>query len=194
MWQWQWFAFQRTNCCFTGTCLKKYGPRAGLQTCQLMYVWKHSPIPFDHALAQEISKLGEVTGLIAPNLNHFLFLADWAEHFKSARVYCTPAAAGTSLAEKLRDRVASERLVDLGSSENTFEGLEQRLLEGAPVNLNETIFLHRPSETLITSDTFYGGYNPEDPHLSWFCRVRGLWLKLRLSKIERRLVCIAGMV
>eukprot|EP01138_Halocafeteria_seosinensis_P003159 gb/GECG01003231.1/.p1 GENE.gb/GECG01003231.1/~~gb/GECG01003231.1/.p1 ORF type:complete len:235 (+),score=24.41 gb/GECG01003231.1/:1-705(+) len=135
----------------------------------------HSPIPFDRALAQEISCLGDVAGLIAPNLNHYLFVPEWANHFRSANVYHTPPAGGTSLAEKFKEFVDPKRLIDLGSMKEGFEDVEYRLLEGAPLNFNETVFFHRPSETLITSDAFYGGYKPEDPHLSWFCR---MWFKL----------------
>ena len=48
-----------------------------------------------------------------------------------------------------------------------------RLLEGAPLNMNEFLFFHRPSSTLIASDAFYGGHT--DPETTWFQR---LWFKL----------------
>ena len=49
-----------------------------------------------------------------------------------------------------------------------------RLLEGAPLSLNEMLFFHRPSGSLIASDSFYGGYAAgETP--TWFTR---FWFKL----------------
>jgi len=53
------------------------------------------------------------------------------------------------------------------------ESLEARLLEGAPLNMNEFCFHHKPSSTLIASDAFYGGHTQAET--TWFQR---LWFKL----------------
>ena len=61
-------------------------------------------------------------------------------------------------------------------------GLSGRLLEGAPLALNEFMFYHKASGTLIASDSFYGGYSPQECP-SWFAR---LWFKLTRDGSFRR--------
>jgi hypothetical protein len=65
-----------------------------------------------------------------------------------------------------------------GSDSDSEDGgqleLEGRLLSGAALMMNEFVFFHPPSKTLICADSFYGGYEvAEKP--SWFARI---WFKL----------------
>merc|ERR1712012_68118 len=53
-------------------------------------------------------------------------------------------------------------------------GLTGHLVQGAPLSLNEFLFYHGASSTLVASDSFYGGYEKEETP-SWFAR---LWFKL----------------
>ena len=53
------------------------------------------------------------------------------------------------------------------------EDIDQKLLEGGPLYMNETLFFHLPSKTLVASDAYYGGYTSiAEP--DWFGRV---WFK-----------------
>ena len=119
----------------------------------------HSPAEATGALVMEIAKLGSsVSAIIAPNLQHWLGCASWAELFPDAQVLVAPDAEGESLLEKL-DMVDDDRASVLNTSGSLFDGqLEYRLLEGAPLMLNEVVFFHGSSSTLLVADGFYTGH------------------------------------
>jgi len=146
----------------------------------------HSVVPLDDDLLKEVKKLGEVSLLLAPNLQHWLFLQGWLEAFPSADIGLVPGAFDEDLQEKMKfldDHGGKVFLLkeDLNQEEvknlSTKIGLTGKLLKGAPLSLNEFVFFHPRSGTLIASDSFYGGYsNSETP--TWFAR---LWFKLTKS-------------
>jgi len=143
----------------------------------------HSVVPLDDDLLKEVSKLGEVSLLLAPNLQHWLFLESWVKAFPKVDVGLVPGAFDEDLEKKMRfleqhqgkvfllkENLKQEEFQNL----STKIGLEGKLLKGAPLSLNEFLFFHPVSGTLIASDSFYGGYsNAETP--TWFAR---LWFKL----------------
>ena len=61
----------------------------------------HSVVPLTDQLVKAISSLGEVGWLIAPNLQHWLFLPAWTAAFPHATVALVPDALGEDLLEKL---------------------------------------------------------------------------------------------
>ena len=62
----------------------------------------HSPIPLSNGLAEKIKALGgEIKMIIAPNLQHWLFIADWSRLFPSAEIWIPGAALGEDLVQKL---------------------------------------------------------------------------------------------
>ena len=127
--------------------------------------------PLTEELFAAVTALGEVNALVAPSLQHWTFLPEWAERLPQARVLVAPAALGEDLADKLPARLTARAEVLLDGSEQ-LPGCEGRLLRGAPLNLNEVCFYHKASETLVVSDAFYGGYKSTS---TWFQR---LWFKL----------------
>jgi hypothetical protein len=127
--------------------------------------------PLTEELFTAVTELGEVHALVAPSLQHWTFLPEWAERLPQARVLVAPAALGEDLADKLPTELIARAEVLIDGSEQ-LPGLEGRLLRGAPLNLNEVCFYHKASETLVVSDAFYGGYKSTS---TWFQR---LWFKL----------------
>jgi len=146
----------------------------------------HSVVPLDDELLQEVKHLGEVALFLAPNLQHWLFLESWLKSFPTADVGLVPSAFDEDLMEKmdflkqhqgnvflLRENLKQEEIKDLSGK----IGLEGKLLKGAPLSLNEFLFYHPDSGTLIASDSFYGGYSDSETP-TWFAR---LWFKLTKS-------------
>ena len=131
-----------------------------------------SVCPFDPALAAEVSSLGKVTSIVAASLQHWLFVPEWKAAFPEASVFITPAALGEDLGAKLgdigRDAIELHEVID-GAAGQVSPDIEQLLFHGAPLNMNETIFYHKPSRSLIVDDAFYGGYSPCCA-TSWFSR------------------------
>ena len=105
----------------------------------------HSPVKLDAALRQSLDALGEIKAIVAPNRLHHLFLAEYITSYPPARIYTTP-----SLRKKRPDlRITSE----LGDEpQNEWRGeIEQHLFRGAPP-LNEVVFFHLASRTLVLTD------------------------------------------
>lgn len=141
----------------------------------------HSVVPCDPTLLAKVNKLGTVSLLLVPNLQHWLFLQEWLQHFPSADVGLVRAACDEDLWEKMAFlKVHQGTVFELktGHERQLIDhGITGHHLEGAPLALNEFLFHHTESSTLLASDSFYGGY-PDDETPTWFAR---LWFKLTKS-------------
>lgn len=104
----------------------------------------HSPVQLSLA-RRSLDGLGRVAHLVTPNKLHHLFLAEWAAAYPSARLYAPPG-----LREKRPDLAFS---ADLGDrAEPVWSStLEQRVVRGS-FFMEEVVFLHVPSRTLILGD------------------------------------------
>jgi hypothetical protein len=117
----------------------------------------------------EINTLGTVVAIVAPNLQHWLFIPAAHELWPQAKIYVTPAACNEDLADKMPDL----NVTLLQDGHQIHADIDQQLLAGGPLYMNEYLFFHSPSRTLVTSDGYYGGYTPlAQP--GWFGR---LWFK-----------------
>lgn len=105
----------------------------------------HSPGPLTAALRGEIEALGPVRALIAPNLLHHMFLAESARVFPRALVFAAPGLREKLGATRI-DQVLADAPPPLWASD-----LDQLVVRGAP-GLNEVVFRHRASRTLICVD------------------------------------------
>jgi len=105
----------------------------------------HSPVSLDEALRAALARIGRVRWVVGPSLVHHLFLGDYASAFPEAELWGAPG-----LAEKRRD-LRFERVLD-GAAPPAWAGrVRYRLFEGAP-RINEVVFLHEPSRTLLLTD------------------------------------------
>jgi len=108
-------------------------------------LWVHSPIAWSDDLGSEISKLGPVSYLIAPNTLHYSYLSDWRQRFPEARTYGPPGLADRAHRLIPVDETLGER------PPTQWAGVfSQCLVRGSL--LTEVDFLHRPSRTLILTD------------------------------------------
>lgn len=108
-------------------------------------LWLHSPVPLDQPLQQALFALGPVRYLVGPSLQHHLFLASYSAAFPGARLVGAPG-----LAAKRRD-LPFEFTLGRTTAELWRPTLRQQFFAGAP-RLNEVVFCHRPSRTLILCD------------------------------------------
>ncbi len=111
-------------------------------------LWVHSPVKFDAALCGAVDALGPVRFLVAPNTFHHLYMGEWAAAYPAARVL-----APQGLRRKrpdLRIDVTLSDVMDVGQS----PAVELLLAQGIP-KLEEFVFLHRPSRTLLLTDVAF---------------------------------------
>jgi hypothetical protein len=118
----------------------------------------HSPVPLDDAAAMELGKLGEVEAIVAPSCFHYLFLREASARYPGARVY------GPASLEKKLSGVAFEPLPASGAIAALGGALEVLRIDGAPA-LNEHVFLHRPSRTLLVTDLIFNVHRCRSPAL-----------------------------
>ncbi|MCA9694556.1 MAG: DUF4336 domain-containing protein [Nannocystaceae bacterium] len=108
-------------------------------------LWLHSPIRPSDALCAELDALGEVAHLISPNKIHHLFMGDFAARYPGARLYASPGLA------KRREDLRFDATLDDAPEAAWADALDQLVVRGSKV-MEEVVFLHRSSRTLIVAD------------------------------------------
>jgi hypothetical protein len=130
----------------------------------------HSPIAPDDALVAELDALGPVAHVVAPNKLHHLHFAEFAARFPDARTYASPGLPAR--------RPGLHFEVVLGDEPRP--GWSRDLDQCAVVGdffLDEVVFLHRASGTLILTDLCEEG-SEEWPLLARVAaRVGGIYRK-----------------
>ena len=112
------------------------------------HLWIHSPIRLDEELQGQLRALGPVGFLVAPSKVHHLFIKPYIEAFPDAQVYVAPGLP------KKREDLASATVLGSDPPEAWSAVIEQQLLLGAPY-MNEVVFFHRPSESLLVTDLMF---------------------------------------
>ncbi|MCQ0987913.1 DUF4336 domain-containing protein [Jiella marina] len=108
-------------------------------------LWLHSPIAAEPALLDKVQKLGPVAHLIAPNTLHYWYVPDWTEIFPEAEVHYAPG-----LPEKAK-RPLPDGLNLESAAPATWSGAIDQVVVTGDI-LNEVVFFHRKSRTLILTD------------------------------------------
>ena len=108
-------------------------------------LWLHSPIQIDDALRAEIAAIGDVTYVVAPNKAHHLFAKKALAQYPQARLFGAPG-----LSEKRPDLMPMTALTPDAPPEWAGQ-LDQVFMAGLPM-LNETVFFHRASGSVIFTD------------------------------------------
>ncbi|MGH1392834.1 MAG: DUF4336 domain-containing protein [Trichormus sp.] len=144
-----------------------------------------SPIQVDDYTTEQLNQLGNVKYIIAPNLFHYLFLSNFKALYPQAKTY---AVSGLKVK---RPEISIDQALDdngknlLGELECLlFEGFKTFLPNGA-LPLNEYVFFHAESQTLILTDTAF--YFDESFPMSTklISKIMGGYKKLRPSLLEQ---------
>jgi hypothetical protein len=107
-------------------------------------LWIHSPIALTPELRAEVDAHGPVRHIVAPSLYHHMFAGHWHAAHPSASLW-----GPTKLARKRKDLKLTTTL-DLASAAPWASELAPLHIDGCA--LDETVFVHRPTRTLIASD------------------------------------------
>jgi hypothetical protein len=138
----------------------------------------HTPGPLSDAARRAMESFGPVRALVAPNLLHHMFLAESIRAYPEARVFGAPG-----LREKLGDvridEVLGDKAPDLWAAD-----LEQIFVTGAP-SLNEIVFLHRASRTLLCLDLCFNLRESRSLVTRLFMRANGAYGRFGPSRVFR---------
>jgi hypothetical protein len=109
----------------------------------------HSPIVHDATLAKQLESRGRIRHLVSPNRGHYAHIGEWARAFPETITWASP---------RVRERARSQGIDihfdrDLGphAPEEWRDEMDQAIIPGAV--LDEVVFFHRRSKTLILADT-----------------------------------------
>ncbi len=153
-----------------------------------------SPVQVSEGLMGELNGLGEVRHIIAPNLYHYLFAADFKAAYPSATFWATPG-----LPTKKPNLNVDQVITDAPNSPWQgmvclfFDGV-QTLGPGGPDPLEEWVFFHAASRTLILTDTAFC-FDESFPWLTQLVtKVGGGYKSLGPSLLERIATSAKGTV
>jgi hypothetical protein len=144
-----------------------------------------SPIQTSDAMVSQLNQLGTVTHIIAPNLYHYLFAAHFKSIYQQATFWAVPGL------ELKQPDLSIDRIIK-ANPDSMWNGLEFRFFDGFRVlglngfdSLNECVFFHSASRTLILTDIAFH-FDESFPLLTQFAtRVLGGYKRLSPSLLEQ---------
>ncbi len=158
-----------------------FGSRMTVIRLSLGDLFLHSPVRLNQDLAVELEKLGKVKYLVAPNKYHHLHIADYTARFPQAEVWGAPG-----LAKKRRDINFSGEFG--GSSEPAWPGeIEYVLFKGVPF-INEVVFYHPQSRTVIFTDLIFNVGTDESLGVKFYAWLDGVGDAPDMPRILRFMV------
>lgn len=139
----------------------------------------HSPTAADDRTRREVSELGPVRFIIAPNRLHHLWVAEWAAIFPDAALWGSPPL--------LRKRNDVAWTGALGDGAEREWAADQALSQGYDW-LSEVVFCHRASRTLIVADLLESTHADDGLLLRVLGRIGGNYERPTLTRDQRLLV------
>ncbi len=128
-------------------------------------VWLHSPTKICDALKAEITALGPVRHLIAPNWIHYAYISEWQKTFPKAHAYGAPGIVAR--AKKHGMSIRFDQDLTQTAPDAWARQIKQMIVEGSKIH-REAVFFHDASRTLILTDLIE---NFEPRNLSWPLRI-----------------------
>ena len=107
-------------------------------------LWIHSPTALSPELKEETAQLGSVRFIVGASNGHNLWLQEWQDAFPDAAIYVSGG-----IPKKLK--LTNYQVLD-ESGENIWEeDLAREYMHGVPL-LNESVFFHKKTKSLIVTD------------------------------------------
>ena len=108
----------------------------------------HSPVHLDDELRAALYRVGPVRHVVAPNRFHHLYAAEYQRNYPEAKLYAAPG-----LETKRRDLHFDAILSDEALA--AWRGQIEQLVFRGFSPLNEVVFFHRASRTLLLTDLLF---------------------------------------
>ncbi|MBD2527834.1 DUF4336 domain-containing protein [Nostoc sp. FACHB-133] len=144
-----------------------------------------SPIEMDDTTINELNQLGEVTYIVVPNLYHHLFVADFKLCYPRAKLWTVSGL------ERKRPDLQINQIIS-NRSIHAIDGVEYLLVQGFNTlgtsgcsPLNECVFFHVKSRTLIVTDTVFHFDDQCSPSIRLIAKLLGAYNQLRPSLLEK---------
>jgi hypothetical protein len=139
----------------------------------------HSPVAWTPGLAAELARLGPVEVLVAPSWFHDSYWPPWFRAHPKARFLCAPGMEQAIRGITFEETLAAEPDPAWG------DVLQQTCVEGMP-KVNEHLFLHLPSRSLIVADFVFHLVAADLPPITGqLMRLFGSYDRFAVSKVYR---------
>lgn len=112
-------------------------------------LWCHSPVAPDTALFAAVDALGPVRHLVSPNKLHYAHIAAWKQRYPDAIAWASPGVRERTAGQRIE--VAFDADLDDVPEPAWVAEIDQLRFRGSRV-IEEVVFLHRASGTLILAD------------------------------------------
>lgn len=142
----------------------------------------HAPLALTAPLKAAIDDIGRVTVVAAPNTEHVDFVAQWAHFYPDAVYLCPPGRIDKLSAIPFTRELSATNIPDPTLSD---ADIAQYFIPQAPF-FNETIFLHRPTKTLLVTDFFWA--YPSGPDVPRNTRAFGWGMNTLYKPVYDRLL------
>jgi len=140
-------------------------------------LWVHSPVSWTPELGAELATLGTVRHVLAPNCFHDLYLEEWRAQCRTALFWAAPG---------LRARSKFPFTGDLSADGHPeWSDLFSVELVGGMPGVNELVYFHRPSRTLIVADLVFNLPGNVDFATALLARANGIHGRLAVSRYFR---------
>lgn len=144
-------------------------------------LWIHSPVPLNPPLRAELEALGEVRHVVGPNLWHDECLREFQADYPRALFHAAPGLAAVKREVRFGAELSDTPHPDWAGV------LQSHLMRGMP-QMNEVVFFHTASRSLILADLAFN-FGPEGPvWFAWFMRLYGAWGRFGPTPLERWLM------
>ena len=107
-------------------------------------LWLHSPTKLSPELKQSIDELGEVAFIVGAGNGNNIWLSTWENAYPDAELYVSDGIPG-------KVQLKNPKLISAAKREIWPADFLQATMPEVPL-LDETVFLHQPSKSLIVTD------------------------------------------
>jgi hypothetical protein len=123
----------------------------------------HSPTSLDVLVQEEFRKLGRIVAIIAPSWWHDLYLREYLNAYTDAKLYGAPTLV------KWNRSLPFAEILGASPPLQWQEDIDQVHVQGIGLFLDEVVFYHRRSRSLIVADLLFN-LSEKD---AWITRVMG---------------------
>lgn len=140
-------------------------------------LWVHSPVAWSDDLGEELARLGTVRHVLAPSRLHDLHLDEWRKACRTALFWAAPG---------LREESKFPFAGDLSAEPHPEWGdaFEIELIGGMP-SVNELVYLHKASKTLVVADAVFNLPAETDFRTTVMAKLNGIHGCLAVSRLFR---------
>lgn len=141
----------------------------------------HSPVPLGWQTRYELDGMGTVKAVIAPNRFHHLYVRDFVEQFPNVPTFAAPG-----LSEKRPD--VRFRAVLSDEPDPIWAGhIDQVVFRAMPL-INEVVFCHRATRTLLLTDLAFNIHNTASRLTRLVLQLDGVFAKFGVGHLEKRFI------